>query len=179
MHVHASDAGESLFTLLGYRPLQRANGAVNAVIALGSNLGDSVITVEQAIEALSKIPGVDLVAKSPFYRSAPHQAEGDDYINAVIEVRTHYNPHDLLRLMQAVELTYGRRRSTLNAPRTLDLDLIFYGSARIESQSLTVPHPRWSERAFVLLPLSTIAPERVTGEMLEQVKHQPIAQLAR
>jgi 2-amino-4-hydroxy-6-hydroxymethyldihydropteridine diphosphokinase len=164
---------------LGYRPQQRAQTAVDAVIALGSNLGESIATVEQAIEALSTIPGIDRVAQSPLYRSAPYQAEGSDYINAVIKVRTHYNPHDLLRLMQAVELAYGRRRSTLNAPRTLDLDLIFYGSARIESQSLTVPHPRWSERAFVLLPLSTIAPERVTGEMLEQVKHQPISQLIR
>jgi len=154
--------------------LLRSDLPVIAFIAIGSNLGDSRGFVNKAIHELSAANGVRLINQSPLYRSKPHQAIGEDYVNAVIKVETLLNAEDLLQLMLCIELEHGRLRSSVNAPRTLDLDLIFFGSSRIDSPRLKVPHPRWQERAFVLLPLKFIASELVTDEMLEKVQVQEI-----
>jgi 2-amino-4-hydroxy-6-hydroxymethyldihydropteridine diphosphokinase len=131
-----------------------------AYVGLGGNLGDARVTLESAIEALGTIEGSQLIARSSLYRTAPigYTAQ-PDFINAVAAIDTRLTAPDLLDALQTIEDRFGRKRSFLNAPRTLDLDLLIYGQQRHDSESLTVPHPRLHERAFVLVPLAEIAPE--------------------
>ena len=128
-------------------------------VGLGANLGDAVATVRAAFEALDALPGTRCVARSSLYRSAPIDAQGADYINAVAQLQTRLSPVALLKELQAIEERFGRERPYRNAPRTLDLDLLIYGQRRIATPLLTVPHPRMHERAFVLVPLAEIAPD--------------------
>lgn len=151
--------------------------AVTAFVALGGNLGDARAAVRWAIQDLGRLPGTRLEAVSGLYRSAPHEAQGPDFINAVARIATTLTAPALLRALQALENAAGRERPYLNAPRTLDLDLLFYGDARIASPALTVPHPRWRERAFVLCPLAEVAPERVTPALLAGVAAQKIERI--
>ena len=116
-----------------------------------------------------------MLACSRLYRSAPHEAQGPDFINAVARLETRLTAPDLLAQLQALELAAGRERPYRNAPRTLDLDLLLYGDARIDSPQLTLPHPRLHERAFVLRPLAEVAPERVSLQALAAVQDQAIA----
>jgi 2-amino-4-hydroxy-6-hydroxymethyldihydropteridine diphosphokinase len=150
---------------------------VTACIGLGANLGDPQATLRQALAGLAGLPGTSVLRTSRFYRSAPLDAGGPDYINAVALVRTALAAPELLAALQALEQAAGRERPYRNAPRTLDLDLLLYGSARIASAALTVPHPRLRERAFVLLPLAEIAPELVDAQDLAAVAGQRIAPL--
>ncbi len=128
-------------------------------VGLGANLGDAAATVRAAFDALSELPDTVCVARSSLYRSAPVEAQGADYINAVVQLRTRLSPVVLLDALQAIEARFGRERPYRNAPRTLDLDLLLYGQQRIDTPRLTVPHPRLHERAFVLVPLAEIAPD--------------------
>lgn len=130
-------------------------------VGLGANLGDALDTVGAAFDALDALADTRCVARSSLYRSAPVDGDGPDYINAVAELRTRQPPMELLRSLQAIEQRFGRERPYRNAPRTLDLDLLLYGRRRIDSAALQLPHPRMAQRAFVLLPLSEIAPELV------------------
>ena len=132
--------------------------SVDAYVGLGSNLGDSVGEVERALEEIAALPGTELVARSSLYRTAPVGAGGDDYVNAVAHVRTRLAPAALLTALQAIERAHGRERAFVNAPRTLDLDLLVHGDAVVASAPLTLPHPRLHERAFVVVPLAEIAP---------------------
>jgi 2-amino-4-hydroxy-6-hydroxymethyldihydropteridine diphosphokinase len=134
-------------------------------VGLGANLGEAAPTVRAAMEALAALPGTQCIARSSLYRSAPVDADGPDYVNAVVELRTGQAPLDLLRSLQAIEARFGRERPYHHAPRTLDLDLLLYGERRIDMPELAVPHPRWRERAFVLVPLAEIAPE-VAGQVV-------------
>lgn len=131
---------------------------VTAYIALGANLGQPQLTLTRAMSALIALPGTQVVKQSSVYRSAPIESSGPDYLNAVVEIFTTVNAPDMLLLLQKIEQSEGRERSWRNAPRTLDLDLLLYGTATIDSPTLTVPHPRMMQRAFVLLPLAEIAP---------------------
>ena len=151
---------------------------VTAYVALGANLGDARATVNAAIEALGRLPQTRLLRASSLYRTAPWEASGPDFINAVAAVETALGAHELLRALQALELQAGRERPYRNAPRTLDLDLLLYGTAIVDSPELVVPHPRMAERAFVLVPLAEIAPEFVTDRTLLAVAGQPIERLA-
>ncbi|MFZ6655726.1 2-amino-4-hydroxy-6-hydroxymethyldihydropteridine diphosphokinase [Undibacterium sp. TJN19] len=126
-------------------------------IGIGANLGDASATVAQAIAALGQLPDTHLVAQSSLFGSAPVDSSGDDYVNAVAELETTLSATALLQHLQAVELAHGRERPYRNAPRTLDLDLLLYGSHVIVNDDLQVPHPRMTERAFVLLPLLQLA----------------------
>lgn len=148
--------------------------AVTAFVALGANLGDAAQTLRDALTALGGTPGVRLVRASSLYRTAPIESSGPDYINAVAEVATTLAAPGLLQALQAIEQGAGRERPYRNAPRTLDLDLLLYGGARIDSETLTVPHPRMWERAFVLVPLHEIAPGLVTADMRRAVSEQAI-----
>ena len=154
-----------------------ARPETRAFVALGANLGDAAATVRAALQALQLAPGLRLLSASSLYRTAPWQAQGPDFINAVAECATTLSAPDLLRALQAIENTAGRERPYPNAPRTLDLDLLFYGDAQIQSPALTVPHPRWRERAFVLRPLAEIAPQRVPAEALAAVAGQAVQRL--
>jgi 2-amino-4-hydroxy-6-hydroxymethyldihydropteridine diphosphokinase len=128
-------------------------------VGLGANVGDARATLQAAFDALDQLPGTRCVARSSLYRSAPVDADGPDYVNAVAELRTKMQPPVLLQALQAVEARFGRERPYHHAPRTLDLDLLLYGQRRIETPALTLPHPRMHERAFVLVPLAELAPE--------------------
>jgi 2-amino-4-hydroxy-6-hydroxymethyldihydropteridine diphosphokinase len=134
------------------------NAPVTAYVGLGANLGDAEATVRKAIAGLNEIDGTKLTAQSSLYRSAPIDADGGDYVNAVAQVHTTLRPHELLHALQGIEQQYGRARPYVNAPRTLDLDLLLYGREHLDSPELTVPHPRMTARAFVLIPLLQIDP---------------------
>ena len=148
-----------------------------AWIGLGANLGDAPVALRGALEAMARWPGSRVVRVSSLYRSAPVDAGGPDYFNAVAEVATPMAAHDLLRALQAIEQAAGRQRPYRNAPRTLDLDVLLYGEGggeRIDTPTLTVPHPRMHERAFVLHPLAEIAPWPVNADQLAAVRGQRI-----
>jgi 2-amino-4-hydroxy-6-hydroxymethyldihydropteridine diphosphokinase len=130
-----------------------------AYIGIGSNLEDPQAQVEHAFDELARLPRTRLSARSSLYRSTPvGYAAQPDFINAVAELDTELAARELLAELQSIEARQGRRRSFANAPRTLDLDLLLYGDARIDGPQLVVPHPRMHERAFVLRPLVEIAP---------------------
>ena len=129
-----------------------------AFIGLGANLGDPRAALDAAFHALAALPRTTLRAASSLYRSAPVDAGGPDYLNAVVLLATQLAPHTLLAELQRIERVHGRERSYRNAPRTLDLDLLLYGDRRLATPTLTVPHPRLHERAFVLRPLAELAP---------------------
>lgn len=151
---------------------------VLACVAVGANLGDAVFAVTQAINHLGKLPNTEVVKASSSYRTAPWQAKGPDYINAVAVVLTRLTAPDLLSALQTLEAEAGRQRPYINAPRTLDLDLLLYGSSFIDTPRLTVPHPRMWERAFVVVPLAEVAPQLVTPEALQAVAKQRIERLS-
>jgi 2-amino-4-hydroxy-6-hydroxymethyldihydropteridine diphosphokinase len=131
---------------------------VTAYIGIGANLGDAAASVRLAIERLAQLPASDLCAQSALFRTAPVDAGGDDYVNAVARIETRLPPQQLLERLLEIEQAHGRTRPGYNAPRTLDLDLLLYGSERIATAALTVPHPRMTQRAFVLIPLLQIDP---------------------
>lgn len=150
-------------------------GATTAVfIGLGANLGDRGAALQQALASLAALPQTEVRQVSSLYRSAPVDADGPDYLNAVAELATELTPKALLQALQAIEVAAGRERLYRNAPRTLDLDILLYGDEAIATPDLTVPHPRMGERAFVLLPLSELAPERVMPAQLDAVASQRI-----
>jgi 2-amino-4-hydroxy-6-hydroxymethyldihydropteridine diphosphokinase len=150
---------------------------VTAYVALGANLGDAAQTLRDALETLGHTAGIRLVTASALYRTAPIDSSGPDYLNGVAEVATSLTAPGLLAALQAIETAAGRERPYRNAPRTLDLDLLLYGSARIDSPTLTVPHPRMWERAFVLVPFKEIAPYLVPEATLGAVSGQTISRL--
>jgi 2-amino-4-hydroxy-6-hydroxymethyldihydropteridine diphosphokinase len=150
---------------------------VTAYVALGANLGEAKHTVQKAFGDIGNLPHTRLVAASSLYQTVPINSSGPDYINAVAHIATHLPAPLLLQHLQQIERTAGRQRPHINAPRTLDLDLLLYGSAQIFSDELTVPHPRMRLRAFVLQPLAEVAPELVSAEDLHAVVLQGILQL--
>jgi len=131
---------------------------VRAFVGVGANLGEAQATVRAALQALGRLPETRCIAISSLYRSAPIEASGPDFINAVAELHSTLPALALLRELQAIEHTFGRVRSVRNAPRTLDLDLLLYGEQVMDSDVLTLPHPRLHLRAFVLRPLAELAP---------------------
>jgi 2-amino-4-hydroxy-6-hydroxymethyldihydropteridine diphosphokinase len=158
-------------------PMQRA------YIGLGANLGDARAALHAAAQALALLPHTRLIAVSPHYRSAPLDAQGPNFINAVVCVDTRRTPLALLSDLQAIEAGAGRERPYPNAPRTLDLDLLFFEQQQLTSPALTLPHPRWSQRAFVVLPLldllrDGIAPDGARlADLLPALRDQSIERL--
>jgi 2-amino-4-hydroxy-6-hydroxymethyldihydropteridine diphosphokinase len=134
---------------------------VVAYIGLGGNLGDAAERLRSARRAIDAIAGVREVAFSSLYRSAPMgPADQPEYVNAVMAVATTLAPLELLRELQAVEAAFGRVRIGERwGPRTLDLDILLYGSEILSGERLTVPHYGLAEREFVLYPLQEIAPD--------------------
>lgn len=130
-------------------------------VGLGANLGDARATLAAAVAGLAALPGTTLVRRSSLYRSAPVDAHGPDFVNAVVELQTSLPPQALLAALQALEQAHGRQRPYRHAPRTLDLDLLLYGQRVLATDTLTLPHPRLHQRAFVLQPLLELAPALV------------------
>lgn len=129
-----------------------------AYIGIGANLGDARANVDDAVARLGLLPQSRILRTSPYYRSAPIDSSGDDYVNAVASIDTQLDAPALLAALHTIEAEHGRERPYRNAPRTLDLDLLLFGDAIIATATLCVPHPRMLERAFVLRPLLDIAP---------------------
>jgi 2-amino-4-hydroxy-6-hydroxymethyldihydropteridine diphosphokinase len=157
---------------------------VRAWVGLGANLGDARATLREALRAIAALPGCRLAGVSSLWRSAPVDALGPDFFNAVAALDTTLAPLELLRRLQAIELAHGRERPYRNAPRTLDLDLLLYGELRQDDPVLTLPHPRAHERAFVLAPLHELAPDlrwpgrdTTTAQLLPGVADQAVQRL--
>jgi 2-amino-4-hydroxy-6-hydroxymethyldihydropteridine diphosphokinase len=152
--------------------LSVSKSTFDAFIGIGSNLDDPAFHVRRTLEELAHLPSTRLQSHSSLYRSAPlGRMDQPDFINAVAQLRTALPPHDLLKALLEIERNHGRVREYLNAPRTLDLDILLYDDLQLNDVSLILPHPRMHQRAFVLQPLLEIAPERdIPG-------HGPIAEL--
>lgn len=137
-----------------------ARGAERAFIGLGANLGDPWHALDAAVAAIGTLPATRVGARSARYRSSPVDADGPDYLNQVVEVATTLEPDSLLAGLHRIEHLAGRERGARNAPRPLDLDLLSYGDPPImlDTETLTLPHPRLHERLFVLMPLAELAP---------------------
>ena len=153
--------------------------SARAYIGFGANLGQARETIERALEAIEHTPGIDSLVSAPLYGSDPVDATGPSFVNTVAEVRTHLEPLALLDALQAIEDRHGRERPFRNAPRTLDLDLLWYEGVTMNTARLTLPHPRMHERAFVLKPLSDLNAgltlgQGSIGELLEQCGDQKL-----
>jgi len=142
--------------------MHNALNLVTAYVGLGANLPNGQETLADALQhaaqTLANSPGIHALKLSPLYRSAPVDADGPDYLNAVARLQTTLAAEPLLDCLQTIEQAHGRQRPYPNAPRTLDLDLLLFGSQTLNTPRLTLPHPRMHHRAFVLRPLQDLAP---------------------
>jgi 2-amino-4-hydroxy-6-hydroxymethyldihydropteridine diphosphokinase len=150
---------------------------VSVYVGLGANLGDARQAVQDAASELAALAHTQWVACSSFYQTAPVDADGPDFVNAVVHLRTRLNAIDFLHACQAIENKAGRERPYPNAPRTLDIDLLIFGEAIVQSAELSIPHPRMRQRGFVLLPLKDVAPHLVSAAELQLVQTQPVRQI--
>ena len=157
-----------------------------ALLGLGGNVGDARRTLDRAVALLCEAGDVRLLARSSDYRTPPWGVEDQyPFVNLCIAVETNLTPHELLRRAQAVERSLGRERASERrwGPRPIDIDLLAYDDLSMSTPELTLPHPRLLERAFALVPLAEIAPERVIGgtrvrEALTRVERHGIERLA-
>jgi len=130
-----------------------------AYLGIGTNLGDRLAYLQLAVDALAGADDVRVVAVSPVYETAPVGGpEQPDYLNAVVALDTSLTPRALLRLANAIEADADRVRSVRWGPRTLDVDVLLVGDEQVDEPDLVVPHPRMTERAFVLVPLADLDP---------------------
>ena len=152
-----------------------------AWIGLGANLGDARAALAQAVRDIGALPATQVLRVSSLYGSAPVDASGPDYLNAVAEISTALSPLELLDALQAIELGAGRERPYRNAPRTLDLDIVRFADLTMTTERLTLPHPHWNERAFVLQPMAELLGaqvlESLPAALQQQVKDQRIERL--
>ena len=163
----------------------RQESPVLACIGLGANLGEKVKTLCKAIDAIAALADTEYVARSSFYKTSPVDATGDDYVNAVLAIKTKLSARELLHELQRIEAQFGRIRPAgiVNAPRTIDLDLLLYGNVKSEDPELLLPHPRMKLRAFVLVPLKEIISGdfslegKTLNEWISQVHNQRIERL--
>ena len=130
---------------------------IRSYIGLGANLGDPREAIQTALRELAATPDLTVLKVAPLYASAPIDSSGPNYINTVASLDTSLGPQELLAVLQKIELLHGRERPYINAPRTLDLDLLLYDDIKLDSPTLIIPHPRMHQRAFVLKPLYDIA----------------------
>ncbi|MED3690015.1 2-amino-4-hydroxy-6-hydroxymethyldihydropteridine diphosphokinase [Peribacillus butanolivorans] len=129
-------------------------------LSIGSNLGDRLVTIQSAFRLLDENSHIELVACSSLYETDPvGYADQDCFLNAVFKVKTDLKPEELLRTCMQIEQELGRKREVRWGPRTLDLDILLYNHENIETEILSVPHPRMQERAFVLVPLMEVDPD--------------------
>lgn len=132
---------------------------VEAVVALGSNIGDKPANLERALGLLAARDGVELTARSRFYKTPPWgNTDQDWFMNACVGVKTALDPHALLRACLDIEEAMGRHRIEKWGPRIIDLDVLVHGDVVVADPDLTLPHPHITERAFVLAPLADVAP---------------------
>ncbi|BAZ43081.1 2-amino-4-hydroxy-6-hydroxymethyldihydropteridine pyrophosphokinase [Chondrocystis sp. NIES-4102] len=147
---------------------------VKCAIALGSNQGNSLNILEDSLTALGKIPGITLENTSNWYQTKPQDTPTPqpDYLNGCALLSVDQTPDDLLAILQATEIQFGRVDKGTMQPRTLDLDLLLYGDLVLNLPHLTIPHPRMTQRGFVLVPLAEIA-----ADWIEPISGKSIATL--
>jgi 2-amino-4-hydroxy-6-hydroxymethyldihydropteridine diphosphokinase len=139
----------------------RPRAPQRAYLALGSNLGDRLAHLQAAVDGLAAEPGIEVIAVSPVYETAPVGGPPqDEYLNAVVEVDTALDARELLGVARRLEAAAHRVRAERWGPRTLDVDVLIVGDEEVNEPDLVVPHPRMAERDFVLVPLSNLDPER-------------------
>ena len=150
-------------------------------LSLGSNLGDRESNIRTALEMIAAEPGVRVMRVSSLYDTAPiGMSEQPDFINAVALLETELPPVELLRGLQSIEAKMGRVRNIRLGPRVIDLDILLYGEESVDTDVLTIPHPRMMTRAFVMAPLAEIAPDLVLpdgrrpGDVLAELKDQRV-----
>jgi len=132
-----------------------------AIIGLGGNVGDVRRRFMHLLNYIQRIPNITLLHTSPLLKNPPFGfTDQDDFLNAVIEVSTSMNPKQLMRFLLYTEKKFGRKRSFANAPRTLDLDLIFFDKVKMDTPFLKLPHPHWQERDSVMIPLLKLGKKR-------------------
>jgi 2-amino-4-hydroxy-6-hydroxymethyldihydropteridine diphosphokinase len=137
--------------------------SVRAFLSLGSNLGDRRALLRDAVDSLP-----DVVEVSPVYETAPVGGpEQDNFLNLVVRLDTELTPHQLLGVCHRIESSAERVRDVRWGPRTLDIDIIWMDGVTMDEERLTIPHPRWKERRFVLAPLRDLAPDLVPERMLQ------------
>jgi 2-amino-4-hydroxy-6-hydroxymethyldihydropteridine diphosphokinase len=131
---------------------------VEVLLGLGGNLGDPVAAIDAALARLDA-GGVRILRRSGLYRTAPWGVtDQPDFVNLCVAAETSLSPQELLSLIHAIEADLGRERRERWGPRPIDIDILTYGDATLDEPGLTIPHPRLTERAFVLVPLAEIAP---------------------
>ena len=143
-----------------------------SAIALGSNLGDSLTTLTDALKSLAQTPGITLQVSSSWYQTQPVGPPQPDYLNACALLDVELTPQELLETLLRIEANLGRVRKERNGPRILDLDLLLFDDLILDIPNLQLPHPRMRERAFVLVPLAEIAPnwiEPISGKAIAQL----------
>jgi len=144
----------------------RVSAPARAFVGIGANLDDPKANVRRAIQVLGNAAGMRVMSTSSLYRTAPMGLlDQPEFVNAVVELETRLDPGALLDKLLSIEKEFGRERSTPNAPRIIDLDLLIYDDQYCETEHLTLPHPRMSERAFVLVPLVEIAADIRVGAL--------------
>lgn len=138
-------------------------------LALGSNLGDRLANLKQAISSLT--PQMEVKAKSQVYETPPWGYEEQPrFLNQVVKAITYLDPEPLLKHLKRLEVALGRKKSFVNGPRLIDMDILFFDDIVMEEPSLVIPHPRLHERAFVLFPLMDIAPDLVHPVLKQTVR---------
>lgn len=143
-----------------------------SAIALGSNLGDSLAILTDALKILAQTSGITLQASSSWYHTQPVGPPQPDYLNGCALLDVELTPQELLETLLRIEAKFGRVRQERNGPRTLDLDLLLFDDLILDIPNLQLPHPRMRERAFVLVPLAEIAPnwiEPISGKAIAQL----------
>ena len=143
---------------------QRLRVELPAVLSIGSNLGDREATLRDAVADIARIPGVTVVAASGLVESAAVKPDGVDdtapaYLNAVVTIRSALDPDQLLTALNAIEHRHGRVRDERWGDRTLDIDIVDFGGLRVDTDRLTLPHPRAGDRSFVVVPWLEIQPK--------------------
>ncbi len=153
------------------------------IIGLGTNIGDRKKNIEEAVGAFDLVPKTKVLRKSSLYETEPvGYAEQDSFYNACIEIESDLEPKEILGVCLGIEAGFGRVRTIKNGPRVLDLDLILAENKKIDTENLTVPHPRFNERRFVLIPLLELFPDGKAygnefSSFLLGIKGQAIKQL--
>lgn len=137
-------------------------------IGIGSNLGDRRENIRRAVDKINRLKGTQVTKISSLIETEPQGGPPQGrYLNAAMEIRTALSPRALLNNLQNIESALGRVRTVKNGPRTIDLDILFFGNRKIRERGLTLPHPRIQEREFVLRPLKEIAPQMIGKLRLE------------
>jgi 2-amino-4-hydroxy-6-hydroxymethyldihydropteridine diphosphokinase len=173
LRVLKGNPAKGLYIRLGFQFIQALDNAYilerksafgtlsKCAIALGSNLGDSLSILNQTIDRINTSPQIELIAVSSWYITTPIGPPQPDYLNGCAIVWTSLAPLEFLNTLHAIESQFGRVREEVWGARTLDLDLLLYGDEIIDTPDLQVPHPRMTERGFVLVPLAEIAPDAI------------------